>query len=151
MRNSNFIFDSNHPIESLYGIVSNAVDNWNYRNTDESAAGATSNRSLGLYTALYDLIKNNPDPKNGELTYEAIDVSLPKVINPHKGDGPEPTLEKMTKRYIDQADSFLLHSYGELHYWGFIFAALLYLFIFCLYNAYSKIWQNIFQNHLQIL
>lgn len=148
MRNSNFIFDSNHPIESLYGIVSNAVDNWNYRNTDESAAGATSNRSLGLYTALYDLIKNNPDPKNGELTYEAIDVSLPKVINPHKGDGPEPTLEKMTKRYIDQADSFLLHSYGELHYWGFIFAALLYLFIFCLYNAYSKIWQNIFQVNL---
>lgn len=97
MRSSNFMFDVNNPIESLYEIVSNAVDNWNYRDTDESAAGATSNRSLGLYTALYDLIKNNPNPKVGELTYQAVDVALPKVINPNKGNGPEPTLEAMTK------------------------------------------------------
>lgn len=143
MRRSNFIFDSNHPIESLYEIVSNAVDNWNYRDTDESAAGATSNRSLGLYTALYDLIKNNPDPKVGELTYQAVDVALPKVINPNKGNGPEPTLEKMTRRYVDQADSFLLHTYGEFHYCGFIFAAFLYSFIFSLYNIYSNFWRKV--------
>lgn len=143
MRSSNFMFDVNHPIESLYEIVSNAVDNWSYRDTDESAAGATSNRSLGLYTALYDLIKNNPNPKLGELTYQAVDVALPKVINPNKGDGPEPILEEMTKRYLDQADSFLLHAYGEFHYWGFIFAAVLYCFLFSLYNVYLNFWQKV--------
>lgn len=143
MRSSNFMFDVNNPIESLYEIVSNAVDNWNYRDTDESAAGATSNRSLGLYTALYDLIKNNPNPKVGELTYQAVDVALPKVINPNKGNGPEPTLEAMTKRYVDQADSFLLHAYGEFHYLGFIFAAVLYSFLFSLYNVYSIFWKKV--------
>ena len=98
---------------------------------------------MGLYTALYDLIKNNPDPKVGELAYEAVDVALPKVINPNKGNGPEPTLEKMTRRYVDQEDSLLLHTYGEFHYCGFIFAALLYSFIFSLYNIYSNFWRKV--------
>lgn len=142
MRSSNFMFDTNHPIDSLSEIVSNAIDNWNYRDIDAKSDGATSNRSLGLYTALYDLIKYNPDPKYGELSYDAIDVALPKFLNPNKGDGPEPVLERMTKRYVDQADSFLLHAYGDFHYWGFIFAAFLFGFILFIYNAYARFWKN---------
>lgn len=49
----------------------------------------------------------------------------------------------MTKRYLDQADSFLLHAYGEFHYWGFIFAAVLYCFLFSLYNVYLNFWQKV--------
>lgn len=142
MRSSNFIFDSQHPIDSLVEIVSNAMDNWSYRDTNEDSAGSTSSRSLGLYTALYDLIRHNPDMKLGELTYESIDVALPKIINPNKGEGPEHVLEGMTKRYVDQADSFLLHAYGEIHYLGFLYTVFLYVLFFALYSAYANLWKK---------
>lgn len=142
MRSSNFIFDSQHPIDSLVEIVSNAMDNWSYRDTNEDSAGSTSSRSLGLYTALYDLIRHNPDMKLGELTYESIDVALPKIINPNKGEGPEHVLEGMTKRYVDQADSFLLHAYGEFHYLGFLYTVFLYVLFFALYSAYANLWKK---------
>lgn len=148
MRSSNFMFDAQHPVDSLVEIVSNAIDNWSYRDTDEKSEGASSNRSLGLYTALYDLIRYNPNMKLGELTYKSIDVALPKIINPNKGDGPEHILESMTRRYVDQADSFLLHTYGEFHYWGFVYAVILYVIFFTLYSTYAKIWKKLFHINL---
>lgn len=148
MRNSSFIFDSENPIESLNEIVSNAIDNWSYRDQDMKSEGASGMRSLNLYSALYNLIRWNPDPKYGELTFEAVDVAIPKVINPNKGDGPEHILEAMTRQYSDQADSFLLHSYGEFHYWGFIYASCLFYIIFVIYNAYGRLWRKITRTHI---
>lgn len=148
MRTSGFYFDTKHPLESLSELVATSIDNWNYRVTDEKAEGSSGSRSLGLYHALHDLIKHNPNTKNGALTIADIDLALPKIINPNKGEGSAPILEKMTKHYVDQADSVLLLSYGDFHLFGAFYAVFLFYFILQIYNAYAYLWKKIFKSKL---
>lgn len=148
MRRSDVSFDASHPFSSLMELVSYANDNWSSRYREEKKEDTTGKRSLGLYEGIYSLIASKPLPKNGTIAVATVDFAIPKVLNPHKGMGPEPILEKMTNRNVDIADSVLLYTYGDFNYFGFIFAGLIYYAIFLLYNLYAKIWERYFHVNL---
>lgn len=123
MRWNPISFDSKHPIESLYSIVEYGISNYSIDAKEQLES--SQERSLGLYNAVYLLAKKNITPQTGKLTLLEIDVSIPKILNPNKGNGSEITLEKMTSANVDIADSFMLLSYGEFGTLGGIYCCLL--------------------------
>ena len=135
-------FDPSSPIESLTKFSSYAINNWNAMSKDASKVSDT--RSLNLYDAVYNLIYHNPQPYNGVLTWKAIDVGIPKVLKPNKGEGSMPIMEEMTKKYVDQADSYLLLAYGDFHYWGSLYALVIFCFVFYVYILYDAFLWTIF-------
>ncbi len=144
MRNGSSVvyFNPSAPIESLMEISSYAIDNWSLMSEDATKASDT--RSLNLYDAVYDLIYCNPEPCCGELTWKAIDVSIPKAFNPNKGDGSAPILEKLAKQNSDQADSYLLIAYGDYHYFGSFYALFIYITLFSIYILYNRLLRKLF-------
>lgn len=144
MRNGSSVgnFNPSAPIESLIEISSYAIDNWSLMSEDATKASDT--RSLNLYDAVYDLIKYNPEARWGELTWKAIDVSIPKVLNPNKGEGAAPILEKLAKQHSDQADSYLLIAYGDFHYFGSFYAFFIYITLFSIYILYNRLLRKLF-------
>lgn len=135
-------FNPSAPIESLVKLSSYAIDNWDTMNKE--ATTASDNRSLNLFDAIYDLIYYNPKPYYGELTWKAIDISIPKVLNPNKGEGSASILEKATKHNTDQADSYLLIAYGDYHYFGGFYALIIYFVLFSIYASYCRLLKKFF-------
>lgn len=139
MRWNPISFDSKHPIESLYSIVEYGISNYSIEAKEQLES--SQERSLGLYNAVYLLAKKNITPQTGKLTLLEIDVSIPKILNPNKGNGSEITLEKMTSANVDIADSFMLLSYGEFGTLGGIYCCLLYAFFIFLYSKYAQFYR----------
>lgn len=135
-------FNPNEPVKSMCNLATYAWNNWGTMSGD--ATEASDERSLNLYDAIYDLMKYKALPQKGELTQLAIDVSIPRFLNPSKANGSQPVLEEMTKHYNDQADSFLLFSFGEFHYFGAIYTIIIYSVVFILYSIYGKMWNSFF-------
>ena len=77
--------------------------------------------------------------QGGDLIISEIDIAIPKIINPDKGNGSEGTLQSMTGRYTDIADSYLLESCGDFGVFGGIVAVLLYMAVFGLYHFADKL------------
>lgn len=138
-------FDSKQPVESLVGIIEYGIDNYSLEKDD--AAESSEKRTMGLYDAIYQLLKASPEPQYGSLTAEAVDVAIPRIFNPGKGNGSEEPLEKLTKQNNDIADSFLLLGVGDFLLFGGIYAALLYIVIARLYSLYC----NIFYKKLKVM
>lgn len=139
MRWNPISFDSKHPIESLCSIVEYGISN--YSIDAKNQLESSQERSLGLYNAVYMLAKKNITPQTGRLTLLEVDVSIPKILNPDKGNGSEVTLEKMTSANVDIADSFMLLSYGEFGILGGIYCCLLYAFFIFLYSKYAQFYR----------
>ena len=139
MRWNPISFDSKHPIESLCSIVEYGISN--YSIDAKNQLESSQERSLGLYNAVYMLAKKNITPQIGRLTLLEVDVSIPKILNPDKGNGSEVTLEKMTSANVDIADSFMLLSYGEFGILGGIYCCLLYAFFIFLYSKYAQFYR----------
>lgn len=139
-------FNPNEPIESMGNLASYAWDNWGTMSDD--ATDASDERSLNLYDAIYDLIKYEKPPMDGELTRLAIDIAIPRFLNPHKGEGSQSVLEKMTRHYSDQADSYLLFAYGEFHFIGALYALLLFIIVFFSYLFYGTLWAKLFHCYM---
>lgn len=132
MRFNSIRFDINQPISSLHQVINYSFDN--YQNNIEFAEETTERRSLNLFYALYQIIKVNDSPLQGQLLIKAIDHAIPKIINPNKGEGSTILLENKTRLYQDQAESILLHAFADFNYLGGIYAILLYFLIFFLYR-----------------
>ncbi len=139
-------FNPNEPIESMGRLASYAWDNWGAMSVD--ATDASDERSLNLYDAVYDLMKYENPPMNGELTRLAIDIAIPRILNPHKAEGSQPVLEEMTKHYKDQADSYLLVAYGEFHFIGALYALLLFVIVTFSYLFYGALWSQLFHSYM---
>ena len=139
-------FNSRHPIESLVSIVNYGLKNYSLLQTE--ASKSTDERTLGLYQALYNLFHNCTDWGNGRLTLAAIDGAIPRVINPSKGKGTEPILERMSGAYNDQADSILLEACGDFGSFGSVYAVFLFYFLFWLYEKYSFLYYKVFRSYL---
>lgn len=140
------LFDSNHPVESLCSIVDYGISNYSLNAEDQLES--SQERSLGLYNAVYLLAKRNITPQNGGLTLSDIDLSIPKLLNPDKGNGSEVTLEKMTGADVDIADSFMLLSYGEFGILGGIYCCFLYSFFIFLYSKYAQFYSKYLKSNL---
>ena len=139
-------FDSSHPVESLCSIVDYGISNYSLNAEDQLESSQA--RSLGLYNAVYLLAKRNITPQNGELTLSDIDISIPKLLNPDKGNGSEVTLEKMAGANADIADSFMLLSYGEFGILGGIYCCFLYVFFIFLYSKYAQFYSKYLKSNL---
>lgn len=139
-------FDSSHPVESLCSIVDYGISNYSLNAEDQLES--SQERSLGLYNAVYLLAKRNITPQNGELTLSDIDISIPKLLNPDKGNGSEVTLEKMAGANADIADSFMLLSYGEFGILGGIYCCFLYVFFIFLYSKYAQFYSKYLKSNL---
>lgn len=134
-RHNGIDYNTSNPIASLTNIVNYGKDNYKY--DIKKARVSTENRACGVYNAIYYLINNKPSPQYGKLTMSAIDVAIPKVIHPNKGNGTEVILEKMTNRNKDIADSFFLLSYGEFHIIGGVYTFILFFIFIKLYEKYA--------------
>lgn len=139
-------FDSSHPVESLCSIVDYGISNYSLNAEDQLES--SQERSLGLYNAVYLLAKRNITLQNGELTLSDIDISIPKLLNPDKGNGSEVTLEKMAGANADIADSFMLLSYGEFGIFGGIYCCFLYVFFIFLYSKYAQFYSKYLKSNL---
>jgi hypothetical protein len=139
MRNSSIEYNSAKPIDSITEMVSYSIDHWDDRVQDEDAMGMTSNRSLGIYIAVYSLCNKDIEPFWGEMLISEMDHSIPLFLNPNKGSGSQVQLEILTGANADQADSYLLTMYADFLYGGAIVTVLLYMLIFVLYDKISYI------------
>lgn len=146
IRTNNVSFNPRHPIESLTAIINYGVNNFSNRHLE--ASQSTDERTLGLYQALYNLFNNCTNWGNGSLTIAAIDGAIPRVFNPNKGNGTEQILENMSKSYTDQADSILLEACGDFSSWGALYAVVLFLILFWLYEKYSYLYFKLFKSYL---
>lgn len=122
----NINFSPSNPIKSITQLYDYGKSNINRSKQIKEQ----SNRSLNLYSALYFLIKYDQTPSFGRLTYLAIDHAIPEFINPNKGLGSEPILEKRTRQNMDIADSVILLSAGDFSILGPLYSILIFYFIY---------------------
>lgn len=133
-------FDSSHPVESLTQIVEYGINNYSQNSTEQLES--SEQRSLGLYQAVYMLANRNISLGYGEISLASVDIAIPKVLNPNKGNGSEPILENMTGAHVDIADSLMLLSYGDFGIVGGFYCCFLYAFVILLYNRYAMFFKK---------
>ena len=132
MRRSSVKIDSSNFTTSLISVLQDTRNNFDAKKNH--AKEVSEGRALNLYYALYRIAKYDKSPENGKLFIAAIDHAIPKVLNPYKGEGTEPILQKKMRCNTDQADSILLLSYGDFgFYLGSFYSVLLYFLIIYVY------------------
>lgn len=136
MRWNTVDFDSSNPIESLIEIVDSGLNDSNI--SKKKAQEDTSGRKLGLYYALYQVIENDDRPSLGSLTYLAIDIAIPSILNPGKGMGTELVMEKKAMLQTDCADSMIFLAYGEFAILGSFYTTFLYILVAFFYSWYDS-------------
>jgi oligosaccharide repeat unit polymerase len=147
IRNSKEINPSD-PLSSVINTYNFGVNNYN--NRYNKSLNDTESRSLSLFGCLYDYIKVNPPTQDGVITIAALDQAIPKVFNPNKGYGTDPYIQRLSGKYKDLSNSYLLHSYSDFHSLGFILAYILYFLSIFFHIISAKIF-NFFFQHFSII
>lgn len=130
-------FNPNSPIESVIEIADYGLEN--YDNKIDNASESTNKRSLGLYNAFYLAIEKQPDWQWGKVTAAFIDSAIPRFLHPGKGNRGGGMITRAIGVNTDIADSALLTGVCEFGIWGGVYAALLFLIVFMVYNFYAKL------------
>lgn len=130
-------FNPNSPIESVVSIVDYGLEN--YDKKIGNASESTDKRSLGLYNAFYLAVEKQPEWQWGKITLAFIDTAIPRFLHPGKGDEAGNIITRAIGVNTDIADSALLTGVCEFGIWGGVYAALLFLIVFMVYNFYAKL------------
>lgn len=140
---------SNISVENIYDLLKTNSDIL-FSDIDFSESDNKDDRVWNVYQIIgYSYLVQYKG--QGELTYNAISIGLPKLLFPNKSElGSQGIIEKKTGINDDIADSMLLLGVMENRLIGFFYSAIYYMLVILFFDVFLKLLKKIFKNDLCI-